>query len=69
MSATKTIVGGYLLGDTLAVGVEVGVTAAARQGAFEPNPKVEAVGVTLPVITTRYRVHPPSSAQVSDAVQ
>jgi hypothetical protein len=45
------------------------VTTGALQGAFDARPKVEAVGVTLPVITTRYRVHPPSSAQVPDAAQ
>jgi hypothetical protein len=58
-----------LLGEPFAVGLGVGVTAGALQAVFDPNPKVDAVGVTLPVITTRYRMHPPSSAQLPEAAQ
>jgi len=57
------------VGDGFAVEPGVGVAAGALQGAFDANPKVEAVGVMLPVITTRYRLHPPSSAQVPEAAQ
>jgi hypothetical protein len=41
----------------------------AEHSVFEGRPNVEATGATLPVMTTRYREQPPSSAQVSDAAQ
>jgi hypothetical protein len=58
-----------LVGVVFALGLGVGVTAGALHGTFDANPKVDAVGVTLPVITTRYRLQPPSSAHDPDAAQ
>jgi hypothetical protein len=37
----------------LGLGLGVGVTAGALQAVFEISPIVDAVGGTLPVITTR----------------
>jgi hypothetical protein len=37
----------------LGLGLGVGVAAGALQAVFEVNPIVDAVGATLPVITTR----------------
>ena len=53
----------------LGVGLGVGVTAGALHAVFDPSPKVEAVGGTLPVITTRYRLHPPNKAHVAEGAQ
>jgi len=51
------------------LGLAVGVAAGALQAVFDANPTVDAVGATLPVITTRYRKHPPSICQLFEAAQ
>ena len=53
----------------MAEGDAEGEGVPPRQGVLDSSPNVEATGATLPVITTRYLMQPPVSAQVSDAVQ
>ena len=53
----------------LGLAIGVAVAAGALHAVFDASPMVDAVGATLPVITTRYRMHPPSSCQLTDAAQ
>src|SRR3977135_4139469 len=56
----------FALGEVVALGDGEG---SALHSVLDARPNVDGVGGTLPVTTTRYRKHPPSSSQLADGAQ
>src|SRR5712672_300321 len=54
------------VGEGVAFGLGLGT---ALHSALDASPNVDGAGGTLPVTTTRYRKHPPSSSQLADGAQ